>query len=35
LTKHGKQRFVDFTGEELKKLRNYFKELDEDGSGKT
>lgn len=34
LEKHGKAKFVDFSGEELTKLRHYFKELDEDGSGK-
>jgi hydroxymethylpyrimidine pyrophosphatase-like HAD family hydrolase len=34
LFKHGKHKFVDFTGEELSKLREYFRELDEDGSGK-
>lgn len=33
LYKHGKSNFVDFSGEELAKLRNYFKELDTDGSG--
>ena len=35
LEKHGKSRFVDFSGEELGKLRHYFRELDEDGSGKS
>lgn len=34
LYKHGKAKFVDFSGKELAKLRMYFKDLDEDGSGK-
>ena len=33
LNKHGKSNFVDFTDEELAKLRKYFQELDSDGSG--
>jgi Ca2+-binding EF-hand superfamily protein len=33
LSKHGKNKFIDFRDEELIKLRNYFKDLDEDGSG--
>ncbi len=33
MQKRGKARFVDFTSDELVKLRKYFKELDDDGSG--
>jgi len=33
LQKHGKDKFIDFTSEELQKLRRYFQELDEDSSG--
>ena len=35
LSRHGKSKFIDFSDEELAKLRMYFKELDEDGSGKS
>ena len=34
LTKHGKDEMNDFSDIELQKLRKYFKELDEDSSGK-
>ena len=31
--KHGKDKYIDFKDKQLKKLRNYFNSLDEDGSG--
>ena len=34
LSTHGKKKFINFTDGELAKLRKYFQELDEDGSGK-
>lgn len=34
LSTHGKKKFINFTDGELVKLRKYFQELDEDGSGK-
>lgn len=34
LSTHGKKKFIDFTDTEMVKLRKYFQELDEDGSGK-
>lgn len=33
LKKHGKEKCISFDDEQLKKLRNYFLSLDEDGSG--
>lgn len=30
---HGMEKFIDFSDEELMKLRKYFNELDDDGSG--
>jgi hypothetical protein len=33
LSKHGKNKYIDFTDKEMAKLRKYFQELDEDGSG--
>jgi len=33
MVKHGKKKFLDFDDKELIKLRHYFMELDEDGSG--
>lgn len=34
MAKRGMKKFINFTDEELNKLRQYFQDLDEDGSGK-
>lgn len=33
MAKRGKTKFINLTDDELKKLRQYFKDMDEDGSG--
>jgi len=33
MAKRGMKKFINFTDDELNKLRQYFKDLDEDGSG--
>jgi Ca2+-binding EF-hand superfamily protein len=34
MAKRGMKKFINFTDDELNKLRQYFQDLDEDGSGK-